>query len=408
MQILVLSDNFPPLSNAGAEIIAYYICQEYLRLGHTVNVITTTRELPNGSIEVVNYKGLTLYQIGSNYSENFIAYRSLYNRKVLRSISSILDNKIFDLVHLHNIHFHISYGVIALIKKYRTKCILTAHDAMSVDYGKFIQGIDSHDLSNHPIVKKKINPFVTFWNNKKRYNPFRNFFIRYYFNKLDKIITVSNSQKELLAVNGIKNIKTINNGVPPLNYTPNEKNIKSFKSFYGIKKDEKVLLWAGRLSKYKGSEQIITLLDELIYNKYKVKLVVAGGNIFQKNLLANNIVSTGWLNERKMQLAYEVSDIVLVPSICYDMFPTVVLESMRQGKPVIAGCFGGAKEAVVDKKTGYIVNPFNDKELYKKVCDILDDELLSKEMSKESLKCYENKFTIKRSVSKYLELVKTL
>jgi len=312
------------------------------------------------------------------------------------------------LAHLHNIHFHISYGVISLLKKHVKKCILTAHDAMSVDYGKFTQGINSNDLSDFPYVKKKINPMITFWNYKRSYNPFRNLVIKHYLSKLDRIVTVSNSQRKLLTVNGIKNTETIRNGIPLLSSAITQQEVELFKSSHGIDKNENVLLWAGRLSKLKGSEQVINLLETLIRKNYKVKLLIAGGSISCNGFLDDYIVSTGWIDEGRMQLAYEVSDIVLVPSICYDMFPTVVLESMRQGVPVIAGCFGGAKEAVINEETGYIVNPFNDKAIYKSACKIINNRALANKMKGKSVEVFEDKFTIEKSVSEYLDLVKIL
>lgn len=76
------------------------------------------------------------------------------------------------------------------------------------------------------------------------------------------------------------------------------------------------------------------------------------------------------------------------------MFPTVILESMKEGTPVVSTCFGGAKESVDDGKTGYIINPFDIDVFYKKICSILDNKELNERMSKNSIDVFNNKFTI--------------
>ena len=74
-----------------------------------------------------------------------------------------------------------------------------------------------------------------------------------------------------------------------------------------------------------------------------------------------------------MKKAYAASSVVLVPSICFDALPRTVLEAMALGKPVVATCYGGAKEAVIDGVTGFVVNPFDTGRMAEKVLEILKD-----------------------------------
>ena len=60
-----------------------------------------------------------------------------------------------------------------------------------------------------------------------------------------------------------------------------------------------------------------------------------------------------------MQCAYAAADVFVTPSICFDTFGLVNLEAMRYAKPVVASCFGGLPEVVVDGETGFIENPFD-------------------------------------------------
>ena len=50
------------------------------------------------------------------------------------------------------------------------------------------------------------------------------------------------------------------------------------------------------------------------------------------------------------------TDILVVPSIMRDSFPTTVLEGMSSGKAVIATDTGGAQEAIEHLKSGIIIS----------------------------------------------------
>ena len=106
-----------------------------------------------------------------------------------------------------------------------------------------------------------------------------------------------------------------------------------------------------------------------------------------------------------MNLAYSASDVTLVPSIYLDSFPTVVLESMCLGTPVIASVYSGAKEAVIDGVTGYHVNPFDVDDFSEKTLNILRNLDLSHSMSNKSELEFRKRFALEKCVKQYLELL---
>jgi len=407
MKILILSDFFPPILNAGAENIAYIMTREYARLGHNVTVVTINKELPKGTLHKYKEENFIVIQIGANYDERFVAYVSLYNFTVLKLVSEIIDES-FDFAHLHNIHKYISYGVIGLLKKNKIKSIMTIHDAMSLDYGKFTQGINRSDLLEKPKINYKVSAFKTFLQYKKRYNPFRNIVNKYFLKKLDKLIVVSKELENFLNVNGIYNTTVIHNGIEKLENKFFNTDLNQFKIKYNIKESDKLILWAGRLSAGKGSMQVKEMLLKLIKKDENIKLLIAGNEKVNNQSIQNNVISTGWLNKQEMAFAFEVSELTLVPSIYPDPFPTIILESMRQGVPVIASCFGGAKESVIDSKTGYIINPFDIDTFYDKVFKSLKNKVLLQDMSLSSKQNFNEKFTIAHCVHKYLKVIKDL
>ena len=69
---------------------------------------------------------------------------------------------------------------------------------------------------------------------------------------------------------------------------------------------------------------------------------------------------------------------VVVPSVWADPCPTVVLEAMAAGRPVVAAASGGIVDMVVDGVTGRLVPPGDVTELAAALSQVLGDPLLAK------------------------------
>jgi glycosyltransferase involved in cell wall biosynthesis len=404
MHILVLSDFFPPQLNAGAENIALELSNGYIKKGNKVSVITINKSLNKGELFIENKKSLTCYQIGYNYNEKFSGYLGLYNPIVLRIIHKIILENSFDLAHIHNIHKYISYGVISLLKKHSISAILTVHDTMLIDYGKYDQGVNNGDISLDARVSYKASQFKIWRKNWKRYNPFKNIFIKHQFKKLRKIVCVSRELEKFLNANGILNTLVIHNGIVEIE-KPTHVNIEKFKNKIGIDSNDKILLFAGRISEAKGFLQVQILLSKLIQKDKNIKLLIVGKKIKFDNIIEKNIINIGWLSKQEMTLAYSISKITLVPSVYLDPFPTVVLESMRLRRPVIVSVYSGAQEAVNNGVNGYHVNPFDIDDFLGKILRILNNSELSQFMSSMSEHDFKKKFTLENSVNQYLKLL---
>lgn len=404
MHILVLSDLFPPQYNAGAENMAYEISRGYIEEGHKVSVITINKSLKKGALVVNTSKSLICYEIGFDYNTKLSAYIGMYNPVVIKVIKKILINNNFDVAHIHNIHLYISYGVIGVLKKLSIPSILTIHDAMTIDYGKYDQGISSRDLSINARVSYKANQFMIWRKNWKRFNPLKNYIIQYQFKKLKKIVCVSKEIEKLLNVNGIKNTQVIHNGIAEIK-RPRKNSIENFRNKMAIQSGDKIILFAARISKAKGIDQAIKLLRFVSKKDNNIKLLIIGKEMTFDSDLKGKIINTGWLSQEEMNLAYAIADITIVPSIYLDAFPTVALESMRTGTPVLASIYAGSKEAVTDGISGYHVNPFNIDDCSTKALKILHNDELSNSMSENSQNEFSKNFTLALCVNKYLKLL---
>ncbi len=407
MKILFLSDDFPPNNVGGAGTVAFNLAKGLQKNRHQVFVITTTRDkFSEGEAE---YSGLKIFKLFSNYHERWRAYLSLYNPQTVRKIKKILCNIKPDIVHAHNIHYHLSYYVLKLAKNSGAKVFLTAHDAMLFHYGKLVEFIDPKNPSCN-VKSYRVSAWQQLRVYKKRYNPFRNLVIRHYLGYVDKIFAVSNELKKALGQNGIGNVETIYNGIDVSEWSIDELLINEFRGKYNLQ-NKKIILFGGRLSKFKGAEQIILSVSKVVEEIPNVLLLILGkkdnyvNEIFKlakKRGLEENIIFTEWLSGEKLKAAYWSSDIIATPSICFDSFPTINLEAMACKKPVISTCFGGAKEIIKDGVTGYIVNPYDVNLMAEKIIDLLKNPQKAKQFGEAGYERVKKFFGLDMQVEKII------
>jgi len=391
MKILILSDSWPPESMGGADKVAFNLAREILSRGHNIRVVTTTQDKNlEGEFE---YKGIRGWRVYAKYHERWRAYLSLYNPQTVRRVKKIIEDFKPEIVHAHNIHFYLSYACLKVAKKSGAKVFLTAHDTMSFSYGK----LRTEKYLNSGIYR------VTFLDNlasaKKRFNPFRNFIIRIILNKYVNIIfAVSNELKKSLILNGVRNVVVVHNSID-IDYWNVNDYVSYYKKYYKLD-NKKVVLFSARLSGGKGGEKIILAMGKVVKKIPNTVLLILGernkyalemDDLVKKMNMNNNIIFTGWISGPSLREIYHISDVICTPSVYLDPFPTVNLEAMACGKPVVGTCFGGTKELVVDKKSGYIVDPRNINILAEKIIDLLKNKDKAEEFGlygKEIVKKY--------------------
>ena len=115
-------------------------------------------------------------------------------------------------------------------------------------------------------------------------------------------------------------------------------------------KKERQLLFVGQLETHKGIEQLLEAFS-MIESDYK--LIVIGGGTLEKKLTdkysANKkIIFRGKVSSNEVHLEMLRSACLVVPSICYENQPTVILEAFATGLAVLGSNFGGVAELIAD------------------------------------------------------------
>ncbi len=88
-----------------------------------------------------------------------------------------------------------------------------------------------------------------------------------------------------------------------------------------------------------------------------------------------------------------VSDVCVLSSKGVEGFSNSIIEYMAAARPVVATDIGGAREAVVDGETGYIVRPEDDEEMARRITSLLQDPLRARAMGERGLDVVKDKFS---------------
>ena len=176
-----------------------------------------------------------------------------------------------------------------------------------------------------------------------------------------------------------------------------------------INKEKKIILMPGRLTSWKGQEMFIEALNlvkiELGYEAFHVVLLGndQGRSLYKKKLirlteqyrLTNQIKFIDHCKD--MALAYQVSDIVVSPSIEPEAFGRVAVEAQSMEKLIIASNIGGSNETIIGEKTGFLFEAGDSSALSKRIIQAITmDETTLKLIGKEGRKNIIKKFNVEK------------
>lgn len=281
-----------------------------------------------------------------------------------------------DIVHLHNLHGHnVHLGLLfRYLKEKKIRIVWTFHDCWAftgycpyfttADCDKWRTGCgDCPQFHDHSLL---------FDRSKRLYQTKKDL-----FSGLDMtVVTPSQWLADLVKQSflGDYPVTVINNGIDLSVFRPRESN---FREKYGIPSERNILLgvafdWGIR----KGLDVFLELADTLDPDKYQIVLVGTNDKV-DKRLPSRILSIHRTQNQQELAEIYSAADLFLNPTR-EDNYPTVNMESLACGTPVLTFRTGGSPE-MLDETCGAVV-PCDDVEaLREQVLRICEEHRFSAE-----------------------------
>ncbi len=402
---------YPPMLVGGLGTYAEYMTREFVKLGHDVSVFTlnpgdlNTREIFRG-VEVhrpliadaSNIFPMIVTDDLRKWGTNIRFFNDIFIYNVLSATKLINDlikkeGEKFDVVCVHDWLSSIA----GIMIKNETKIPVVFH-VHSTEWGR------SGDRGSEVVSHLE-------WATAQA---------------SDHIITVSYSMRDDLIQHGWPEAKisVVWNGVDPERYNPdriNHEEAEKIREKYGIREDEKMILFLGRLTWVKGVRNLLQALPMVLKDYPNTKLVVLGKGEEQKDIAETAgrlgirdrvLYRFDFVPEEERIQHYAAADLCVFPSV-YEPFGIVSLEAMAMKKPIVVGARGvsGLKEQVVSsgpEQTGIHVNGEDPADIAWGIKEVLRDPQRARTWGENGRKRVQQYFTWRKAAEQTIEIYTTL
>lgn len=229
------------------------------------------------------------------------------------------------------------------------------------------------------------------------------------FKNFNSIVLATSKSERNRAIQDVnyKKYKTVvfNNAILPIN----EYNIDS-SIIDRLQLPEKYICTVGRPSYQKNIEFMIDVLFMLKTEIPEIHLVIMGVGEYSPNLetvkdkikllnLRSNITLVNWI-ERKSIFSIIDKSILYISTSRYEGLPYSIIESLALSKACVVTNCDGNIDLINDDYNGYVVNQNDLIQFYSKTKKVFLNEELRKKFEKNSKILFEEKFNLKKNISK--------
>lgn len=195
-------------------------------------------------------------------------------------------------------------------------------------------------------------------------------------------------------------------------------------------KNEKVILYAGKVAPEKGIHVLLSAFNEVVATYPNVKLIIVGefamlsDKFITKNgqkilstedykkmldmlveRVKEKVVFVGWIPHHRLVEMHNIADIFVHPVVIHEAFGMAIAEAMAAGLPVVASKMGGVPELIENGISGILVEPNDSHALKEAILKLIKDDTLREKMSIESRKRAERFFSWQRAANEFLQFI---
>lgn len=204
-------------------------------------------------------------------------------------------------------------------------------------------------------------------------------YIKFFYKCCDVTIAPSLAIEHLLERHDVHNVSVV----------PNSVNLKRFnqrvsgwsvRERLGIKRDDKVVLYQGRISREKRIDVMLKAASVLLKKRKDVKFVVGGvgpameecKHLARRLGIMDSVRFLGFVEDSELPSVYAASDLLCLPST-FETQGIVSLEAMAMGKPVVGSDYMALRELIQNGKNGEKFKPLDYASCARKIEKVLNN-----------------------------------
>jgi glycosyltransferase involved in cell wall biosynthesis len=317
----------------------------------------------------------------SLFNKILYAPKTIYSFEAKRKLKKLLRDTKPDIVHIHHIKRLISPSILPSIKNFGLPVVCTLHDYHSIcpnyrlySKGKICEACKGNRYYN-AVFKRCVRNSLPL-SLLACVEQYIHSMLKIFENNVDMFIAPSNFLRQKMIENGMnpERIIHISNFVFLDNYSTEQE-------FFNY------IVFVGRLVKEKGLLILVKAMKRLT----NVKLLIIGEGEDRKELERlvakeeiDNVEFKGYVPLDEIKTVIGNAMFVVVPSLCYDISPMVIYESLAMGKPVIGADIGGIPELIDNGVNGLLCKPGDANDLIDKITFFLNHKDKIFEMGKNA------------------------
>ena len=358
MKIGIFTDTYNTVTS-GVVTSINMLEQEMKKRGHEVFVFTTSKSIqPNDNQTLYMLNSIPLL-IAKQYKNRIATF---YSREIAKQIKEIG----LDIVHTQTEFSVGAFGKI-ISRKYDIPFIHTYH-TMWEDYVHYISPLKGRNIRLKRLARTISRAFVR---------------------KAECVITPSKKTAKYLKYKcKVKNkpIYVIPTGIDiapfkSSNFTEEERD--NLKKSLGIKPNEKIILFLGRVASEKSIDVIMDIMPSIFEEHPDYKFLIVGDGPSKKDLeeqarklnIDKNVIFTGKVPWNEVPKYYNIGDVFVNASITETQGLTFI-EAMSAEIPVVAKYAPNLSEFIHTNKNGILVKKNSD--FKKAIIDVIENENLRK------------------------------
>ena len=388
MNILFLTDNFPPETNAPATRTHEH-SRNWVAAGHQVTVLTNVPNFPTGRI--------------------FPRYRNkLWQREVMDGIRVV---RVWTYVTANEGFFrrsldYFSFGVTGVLGG----LFLPAPHVIVATSPQIFTALGACILA---WIKRR--PFVfelrDLWPDSivavgaMREGPLLRMLRRLeyrLYHRAAKIVSVTHAFKRILVANGVPHgkIAVIRNGVDLAGFVPGPKPVELARRL-GLE-GKFVAAYVGTIGMAHGLDVLLSAAERL-RDRGDLAFVLVGTGAEHARLEQeakrrglDRVIFVGPVDKEEVKQYWRLCDVALVllkdVPVFHHVIPSKIFEAMGTGRPIILGVRGESQELLKDAGAGIAVPPENSQALADAITKIMDSPALCREMGAAGRRFVETEF----------------